>query len=609
MRSGLVFVVLTMMLSQQIQAQCVATCSNYARSEITFTTFSASGTNAVPMFSPTIDDGITPPVPLGFNFTYYCTTYTSVLVCSNGFLQFDIGSPPNLAFSNPAQLFPDPTSPNGIVAFNMGDFDPNMGGTITYTTVGVSPNQRFILTYSNVPMWNYNSSTNTGQIVLYEGSNIIEIHTEAVNVSNTSFYPGTQGIENELGTLGSMVPGRASTTWSATNSAYRWAPYTPLPPTVLSGNNQYCQGTQAVFQTTPVSGALSYSWATPPGWTGTSSTTVLSATVGASGNVSVSANYTCGTSAPVTLSVSAIPAPVASIQSATPSVLCSGKYVTIQTNGGVQYTVEPGSIIGTSPFSVQVNAPTVFSVMAENSSGCISINTATVSIQTNPTPTVTVNSGSVCLGETFTVQASGADSYSISGSFMIVTPTLGLNIYTVTGTSQLGCVSDPVYCQVTAIGLPTVNASTNRPVICTKESATLTASGATSYTWSNNANTPSTVVSPSTTSTFSVIGESNGCKALKTVLQQVNICLGLDEQGGLQEAMVYPNPAETLLYVRNQLSESRLRLLNVHGQILKDEILREPESSLSIEELPNGFYSLILTYENQTRQFKLLIQH
>lgn len=609
MKVSLCTILLVLMLGVKSMAQCVSTCSTYARSEITFTTFPNTGTDAVPMFSPTIDDGITPPVPIGFNFTYYCTTYSTVLVCSNGFLQFDIGSPPNLAFSNPAQMFPDATSPNGIVALNMGDLDPNMGGTITYTTVGVSPNQKFILTYSNVPMWNFNSSTNTGQIILYEGTNIIEIHTGAVNVSNTSFYPGTQGIENELGTMGSMVPGRAASTWSATNSAYRWAPYTPVPPSFISGNNLFCQGAQAVFQTTPVSGALSYTWSAPSGWTGSSSTTVLSATVGSTGNLSVSANYTCGTSSPAIISVTSIPAPIASIQSATPAVMCSGKFVTIQTAGGVQYTVEPGGIIGTPPFSVQVNAPTIFSVTSENSSGCISINTATVSIQTNPTPTITVNSGTVCLGESFSVQPSGANSYSISGGFFVVSPTLGLNIYTVTGISPLSCISDPVFCQVNAVALPTVNASTNRPVICTKESATLTASGANSYTWSNNAITPSTIVSPTITSTYTVTGESNGCKDAKLVTQLVNICQGLQEVVTEDVLRVYPNPAGHNLFLETVTRGTDIRIINTQGQIIREMRLEDEKTEIELGEFSNGLYYIFTLNLSQNLRFKINVLH
>lgn len=55
---------------ESLWSQCVPTCSNYAVSAITFTTFPNTGNNAIPMFSPNTDDGLTPPVPIGFNFNF-----------------------------------------------------------------------------------------------------------------------------------------------------------------------------------------------------------------------------------------------------------------------------------------------------------------------------------------------------------------------------------------------------------------------------------------------------------------------------------------------------------------------------------------------------------
>ncbi|HQQ94049.1 MAG TPA: T9SS type A sorting domain-containing protein [Bacteroidia bacterium] len=594
------------------RAQCVPTCSNYAMAPIAFTTFPSGGTNVVPLLSPTQDDGITSPVSIGFNFDYYCTTYSTVLICSNGFIQLDIGSPPNLAFANPAQNFPDPTSPNGIIALNMGDLDPGMGGSITYTTVGTSPNQMFIVTFSNVPMWNYNSSTNTGQIILYEGTNIIEIHTGAVNVSNTSFYAGTQGIENASGSMGSVVPGRAVTTWSAANSAYRWAPYTPAPPNSLTGNTVLCEGAQGLYQASPMSGASSYVWAYPFGWIGSGTTAAVTATVGTSGNVSVSATYTCGTSLPTILSVTTIPAPVVSISSASPNVICTGNSFTINTAGATIYSIEPGSIIGSPPFVIPIlnSANSVFSVTGTNSFGCTSINTATTSVFANETPTVTVNSGTVCNGATFTITPSGATAYNISGGFSIVTPTLGLNTYTVTGTSTAGCVSAPVFCNVLVNALPNVGAVSNRSVICVKESATLTASGASTYSWSTNATTGAIVVSPTLNTTYTVTGVQNGCSNYTTITQVVSQCVGLKEFSGAEalSIRIYPNPANDLANFECETcgTHASLSLFNALGQEVLEQEIQAGKAIIQLESLKDGVY-ILRTYSGEIQEYTVLI--
>jgi len=64
----------------------------------------------------------------------------------------------------------------------------------------------------------------------------------------------------------------------------------------------------------------------------------------------------------------------------------------------------------------------------------------TISIVVNPSPTISVNSGTICMGESFTLSASGANTYTYSGGSNIVSPTINTN-YSVTGTSTAGCIS------------------------------------------------------------------------------------------------------------------------------------------------------------------------
>src|SRR6185369_10169639 len=59
------------------------------------------------------------------------------------------------------------------------------------------------------------------------------------------------------------------------------------------------------YSVTAVAGAGSYTWTLPAGWTGSSTTNSISATVGsAGGTISVTASNGCGTSTARTLSVS-----------------------------------------------------------------------------------------------------------------------------------------------------------------------------------------------------------------------------------------------------------------------------------------------------------------
>src|SRR5690606_18791894 len=194
--------------------------------------------------------------------------------------------------------------------------------------------------------------------------------------SNQGTLGSTQGIENETGTAATTPPGRnCNNTWagsSAANTAYQFSPYTAAPLGSITGNTVLCEGSTGSYIVPSSNGALGYNWSAPSGWIGSSTTTAVSFTASASGNVSVTASYTCGISPVSTLAVNVLPAPVVGINSATPAIVCSGKTVEVQTNGAVNYTLEPGTNTGPGPFIItpMVLPNTVFTVTGTDANGC-----------------------------------------------------------------------------------------------------------------------------------------------------------------------------------------------------------------------------------------------
>ncbi len=80
---------------------------------------------------------------------------------------------------------------------------------------------------------------------------------------------------------------------------------TPTQPTAISGNAVMCNGISAIYSVAPVSGASSYNWSLPAGWSGASNSNSITATAGVSGGtISVTATNSCGTSIAQTVSVS-----------------------------------------------------------------------------------------------------------------------------------------------------------------------------------------------------------------------------------------------------------------------------------------------------------------
>jgi hypothetical protein len=85
-------------------------------------------------------------------------------------------------------------------------------------------------------------------------------------------------------------------------------------------------------------------------------------------------------------------------------------------------------------------------VAGTDNTGCNGFATATVVIETSPA--ISVNSGTICQGSTFTIVPSGGSSYTIQGGNAVVSPTISTN-YTVTGRSSAGCVvANDVTCTV-----------------------------------------------------------------------------------------------------------------------------------------------------------------
>jgi hypothetical protein len=173
--------------------------------------------------------------------------------------------------------------------------------------------------------------------------------------------------------------------------------------------------------------------------------------------------------------------------------------------------------------------------MGMDASGCVGTNTVSVTI--NNSPTITVNSSSICSGSSTTLTASGCNSYTWStgsnGNSFVFSP-LATIIVTITGTDLNGCINTTTS-TITVNATPSI--SLNSATICAGQAASLTASGANSYTWNTGSTNNTIVVSPASSTSYSVIGSSFGCtsssfgsvtvNALPTInVNQATVCSG-----------------------------------------------------------------------------------
>lgn len=134
-------------------------------------------------------------LPIGFSFRFFGADFSAASVCSNGFIAFGENS---TEFMNVP--IPSTAPPNNMIAGLWDDLDPSSGGQVYVATLGAAGSRRFIVSFQNVPQFPGDDS-NTFQIVLFEGSNRIQIRYGLIT---PQAIPGdyTVGVENADGTAG-----------------------------------------------------------------------------------------------------------------------------------------------------------------------------------------------------------------------------------------------------------------------------------------------------------------------------------------------------------------------------------------------------------------------
>ncbi|MBI3519122.1 MAG: gliding motility-associated C-terminal domain-containing protein [Bacteroidetes bacterium] len=283
-------------------------------------------------------------------------------------------------------------------------------------------------------------------------------------------------------------------------------------PTVTVNSPTICLGQQTATLT--ANGANTYTWT--PGLSSTNGAVVT-------GNPVSSQNYTVtgtdlnGCISGTITSITVNPLPTVTVNSST---ICVGQQTaTLTAHGAATYSWSPGlssttgSVVTGNPMSTQT-----YTVGGIDLNGCI--NGTVTSIAVSPLPTITVNSSTICIGQqTATLTANGAATYSWSpglssttGSVVTGNPT-STQTYTVGGIDLNGCINGTVT-TIAVNPLPTI--TVNSSTICIgQQTATLTANGAATYSWSPGlSSTTGSVVTgnPTSTQTYTVGGiDLNGC--------------------------------------------------------------------------------------------------
>lgn len=390
----------------------------------------------------------------------------------------------------------------------------------------------------------------------------LPVASGSVFVSSNTLAPGNYTLYAE-----------ASTCTTSINRTPILYTINPLP-TITVNSGSVCTGNSFVI--TP-SGAFTYTYSS-----GSATLTVLSNTTilvtGTSTNGCISSNTAIS-------SISALSSPSISISNYT---ICNGQTVTLSPLGASSYTFSSGAATLSPVSNTQVL------VMGASSAGCLSSNQATCNIQVFPNPTVTASGGSICAGGTFNILPSGATSYTISGGSFTVNPSV-TSSYTVSGSNSSGCINTAAS-TVTVFPNPTLSIVANRTLMCIGESNTLSANGATTYTWNTGSANP-LVTTPVNTGlqSYTVVGaDQNQCAGTSVITIQVDQCTELQPSAKHSPIYVYPNPSNGRFVIVFH-GEGSCRLFNSLGQVLDVfQFTAANHFEVSVSNLAAGIYYLAI---------------
>ena len=425
---------------------------------VTGTTLGCTGTAASTVtISPSLNVTVNPSAPV------ICSGMSVTITASGGNTYVWTGG----LNTNPITLSPASTSTYTVTGTDL----TGCSGT---TTVMITVNPNPTVTVNNPTICATNSATLT-----VAGATTYAWNTGAVTNPITV---------SPAATITYTVTG---TTLGCTGTAISTVTVNPNP-TVTVNNPTICATNSA---TLTVAGATTYAWNTG------AVTNPITVSPAATITYTVTGT-TLGCTGTATSTVTVNPNPILTVNSPT---ICESTTATLTAAGATSYAWNSGSV--TNPITVSPSATTTYTVTG-TSLGCTATIISTVTV--NPNPTVTVNSPIICSGATATLTAAGATSYLWDTGAIInpitVSPAV-TTTYTVTGTS-LGCTA-------TTTSTITVNpnpiVTVNSPTICLSTTATLTASGATTYAWNTGVVTNPITVSPLTTTSYTVTGTSFGC--------------------------------------------------------------------------------------------------
>ncbi len=376
---------------------------------------------------------------------------------------------------------------------------------------------------------------------------------------------------------------------------------------ISSSTNIICQGASVNF--TANGNASAFNWL--PMNTGNINTSFTPPTTTI---VSLTATNTAGCTSTVTQLIQVNPLANLTLTTSLPFV-CAGQSALVSVLNPSPNIVYNWNTGPTGPsISVSPTITTNYGIVGTNTvSGCVNTNSIALAVYIS---TFSIASPSaICKGETATLTAAGSPtSYAWNFPGSPAAPVVTVNpivntTYIATGTN--GSCSNTVAVTLTVNPLPNVTATVAKSQICKFEIATITANGASTYSWNTGATTQVLTFTLGITTTYTLTGtDDKNCSKTTTVTQFVATCIGIEDVGsnaniGLN---VYPNPNNGNFIISSDAGIN-LNIINSVGQVISTiSLSEENKKEISVSSLAPGIYFISGEYNGAKVNKKIVVQ-
>lgn len=474
----------------------------------------------------------------------------------------------------------------------------------------------------------------------------------------------TNSITTTAGTAGGTISVKANNgcgSSSVRTLAVTISSSAPNQPGSISGTSSSCPSISQVYSVAAVSGATSYTWTLPSGWSGTSSTNSITVITGSSGGaVTVKANNICGSSATRTLAVTISSAPVQPGVITGSASVCAGltgvSYSVANVAGSIySWTAPANSTIasgqGTNIITLNYSSSFIsgnLQVAASNSCGASAASTLSITLNTSSGTTpgrpksVTGSTDNLCGVTTnytanplvsggiynWTFPAGTTINSQSTNTVNVTFPSNGLGNSSISVNVRLGC-NTGLTRSIAIKGAPVSPAISGPSIACANSSGnvySVTARVGVNYSWALPSG--ATITSGAGTNSITVrfgssagqisCNEYNACGSgagTKTITFNCRQPQASSPMVNALNFTAYPNPANDVLHLEYTTLEqgvASIQISDIAGKIISNESVNLNEGlnqhSIDISKFSEGVYVLTFSNSEGTLQSKIIIE-